>query len=490
MPSSLEPPYVLTIDAGTSSVRALLFDRRARPVPGVEGRRVYRVRATPDGGAELDAEELRDRVEHAIDDALLQAGPDAAKIAAVACCTFWHSLVAVGEDESPLTPVFTWADTRSNTVSMLRELLDEEAIHERTGCVFHPSYWPARLLWLYRNDEALFYRVERWMSFGEYLHLRLFGRAVASVSMASATGLLDIRSGAWDEEVLEAVSVRSGQLWPLGEEPLRGLRVAYGKRWPALRDVPWFPPVGDGACNSLGSGCMTAERVALMVGTSGATRVVHRASRAAAPEGLFCYRQGRDRYVVGGALSEGGNLVEWIRETFRVDPVAAEREVAAMPPDGHGLTFLPFIAGERAPGWAGDARAAIAGIGLSTRPLDVLRAGLEAVALRFAIIHERLAAAVPEAREVVATGGALLRSPSWMQIMADALGRVVIASAEPEASSRGAALLALEGLGLVPRIEDLPAALGAAFAPDAARHDAYRGALDRQRWLYDLLVRS
>src|SRR5205807_5529869 len=127
----------------------------------------------------------------------------------------------------------------------------------------------------------------------------------------------------------------------------------------------------------------------------------------------------------------------------------AEHELAALEPDSHGLSVLPLWGGERSPGWADNARGAIVGLRLHTRPVEILRACLEAVALRFGELDRILLEAMPSGREVVATGGALLHSPTWLQIMADVLGRPVLASAEPEASSRGASLLALETLGLL-----------------------------------------
>lgn len=470
---------VLALDVGTSSMRASLYDREARALPGAEARRAYSVRTTPDGGADFDAEALLGRVGEAIDEALGRA-PSA--VAAVACCTFWHSLVGVDREGAPVTPVYTWGDTRAEPfVAKLRGRLDEKAYHARTGAFFHPLFHPAKYLWLGAD------RAARWMSFGEFLYLRLFGRALATISMASGTGMLDVQACRYDGEALDASGVREEQLSPLGDATdfFRGLRDPHAKRWPALRDVPWMPPVGDGACNNIGSGCTTPDRMALMVGTSGAMRVVREADRVEIPWGLWCYRVDRRRVVLGGALNDGGNLVEWCRNTLRLgDPEAVERELAAMEPDAHGLTFLPFLAGERSTGWAAHARAAIAGLRLNSKPVEILRAGMEAVALRFARIHESLG----PVREIVASGGALLRSPAWIRMLADALGRPILPSEEPEASSRGAALLALEALGIVKRLEDLPSAVGPAVVPDPARHAKYLAALERQQNLYGKLV--
>jgi gluconokinase len=247
--------------------------------------------------------------------------------------------------------------------------------------------------------------------------------------------------------------------------------------------------VGDGACNNLGSGCATPDRIAVMVGTSGAMRAVCATDRIDIPWGLWCYRADRRRVVLGGALNDGGNLVEWCRRTLQLGPPEeVERQIAAMAPDSHGLTLLPFLAGERSPGWQAHARASIAGLSLDTKPAQILRAGLEAVALRFELIRGILCEAFPQAKEIVASGGALRESPAWVQILADAMGRPILPSAEPEASARGAALLTLEALGMIPRLEDLPAAFGPPVPSDPGRHAAYGRALARQKDHYAKLV--
>ena len=165
----------------------------------------------------------------------------------------------------------------------------------------------------------------------------------------------------------------------------------------------------------------------------------------------------RQRALFGGALSNGGNLFEWMSHTLRLDAdPAVEAALRALPPDGHGLTMLPFFAGERSPGWNSNARAAIIGLSLATPRSKSCRPGLEAVAYRFALIYRGLVAQVPAAQRFVASGGGLLHSPAWMQIMADVLGHPVTASTVDEASSRGNVLLALEALGVIPRAGALP----------------------------------
>jgi gluconokinase len=223
-----------------------------------------------------------------------------------------------------------------------------------------------------------------------------------------------------------------------------------------------------------------------MVGTSGAMRVLWKADSVEIPDGPWCYRADEKRFVMGGALSDGGNLVEWLRNTLRL-PEETEKLLAGMEPDSHGLTFLPLLAGERGPGWADEANGTIAGLSMSNTPVEILRAAMEAVALRFALIAEIIEAASPGEKEVVATGGGLLHSPTWIGIMADALGRPVTTSGIEEASSRGAALLALERLGEL-EIEGAGAPLGETFEPDPGRHEISREALARQRRLYEAVL--
>jgi gluconokinase len=463
-------------------------------VEGLEAHQIYEFRTTADGGVEVNADMLLDLVVNTVDEVLHRTGKLSAKIAAVAVSTFWHNLLGVDSQNRAITPVYSWADTRSaSAAEELRQRLDENELHARTGCVLHPSYLPAKLFWLHQSLPEVFRGAARWMSFGEYFYLKVFGRTVCSLSMASGTGLLDQNRCEWDSELLQVLPIRVDQLSPLGDldSPLTELTPPYSRRWPSLSRVPWLPALGDGACSNVGSGCCTRERLAIMVGTSGAMRVLWKAREVKIPQGLWCYRADRRRFVMGGALSNGGLLYEWMNQTLRLDedPEVIERQLSQMEPDKHGLTVLPFLAGERSTGWNPNARAAIVGLSLHHRPIDVLRASLESVAYRFAKIANLLTQVVPGAREIVASGGALLKSPTWTQMMADVLGQPVVASQATEASSRGAALLALETLGAVRSIEEAPALLGEKFLPQIERYRRYREAMKRQDELYDLLIK-
>jgi gluconokinase len=490
-PAEAQDPLVLALDVGTSSARAIAYDALGRTVEEAQARIPYEMEITPDGGVEIDANRLLALTSASIDALLRDASRLRGRLCGVACSTFWHSLVGVSGEDEALTPVYSWNDTRSrDDAAALAERLGAERVHSLTGCLPHASYWPAKLLWLRRTEPALFERVARWMSFGEYLYLRLFGRTLCSVSMASGTGLFDPNACAWAAELLAAGGIATSQLSPLAadEQALRGLASAYAVRWPALAELPWLPAVGDGACSNVGSGCITRESANLMVGTSGAMRVCWPADRVRIPRGLWCYRANRRYVLLGGALSNAGDVYAWCTHNLRLEPAEVEAQLAALEPDGHGLTVLPFFSGERSTGWADHARATVTGMTLSTRSTEILRAALEAVAYRFAAIYERLREEIPDAARVVASGGGILHSPAWTQMMADVLGVPVIASAVPEASSRGAALLALESLGHLRDLGTVPAPSGTAHEPEKSLHELYSRGRARQELLYDLLI--
>lgn len=490
----LKAPFVLALDVGTTSTRALLFDARGSAVPGVVSQIKYGLTTSHEGEVSVDAATLLDAVERTIDEALKMAGLRAKQIKAVATDTFWHSLLGVDNANQPLTPVITWEDTRSQGAALeLREKLDELAIHQRTGARFHACYWTAKLRWLAEERNDIFARTAQWISFGEYLHRCFLGQSVCSLSMASATGLLRTREQRWDEELLRALGVQPQTLPRLGDvgDGIQGMKEEYKQRWPELQDAIWFPALGDGATANIGSGCATVDRWALTIGTSAAARVIVPCGEIVPPDGLWLYLVDAKRAVLGGALSEGGNLLAWLAQMFKVASMDdIEVMVASVKPDEHGLTILPFIGGERSVGWHAEARMTISGISLHTSQAMLLRASMEALAYRLLAVYERLQGALKlrETPEVVGSGGTLLNSGALRQIIADAWGVTLYSSHVHEASARGAALLALEALGVIANAADVPSSAAQATYPDEVRGKIYRGAAQRQQDLYRKLL--
>lgn len=494
--ANADAPLVLALDIGTSSVRALLFDRAGRMIEESEAQHRYQITTTPDGGAEAPAEMVFHLLVRCLDDVLQTVSSRANEIAAVGASCFWHSLLGLDESGSPITPVFYWGDTRSvHQVDLLRTEVNVKEMHARTGCPLHTNFWPAKLRWLSDHDPATFGRVAHWCSFAEYAWGRLQGsdNPGISIAMASGTGMLDIHRLTWDEPTLVISGVTRQQLSPLidFDTPHVGLAPDYAERWPILAAIPWFPAIGDGACANIGGGAKQPDRLALTIGTSGAVRMVTTRVDHPLPGGLWMYRLDRDHGILGGGLSNGGNVPSFLRDLLGRDYTSeAWHTVGSMAPDAHGLTVLPFFAGERAPSWNAHANGVIAGLTLATEPAHILRAAMEAVAYRCALVYRQLAPFADDPHEIVAGGAAILNSPDWLQIIADVLNHELLAPApDEEASARGAAVATLIAIGQIAGFDAAPDPVENAetYRPDRSRHQTYRAALDRHVRLESLL---
>ncbi len=479
---------VLTIDIGTSSLRVLAYDRTAHRIAQVEGRRAVTVTSDATGAAEVDTTQLLSDMVACIDDVIMQLGARAHDIVAVGMATMATTMVGLDATGQPVGPLRTYADTRSDDASQaLRAEYAETAVHARTGCLIRPNYWPARLRWLRTAMPAEWQSATHWVPIGGYVAYYFTGALRVTPSEAAWTGLCHRESLQWDAVWLQQLDVHAAMFAQIVDVdvPLPSLSAAWATRWPALAGVPWYGAMGDGAAANVGSGCVDERFLALTVGTTGAMRIALPGTPMP-PAGLWCYRIDRQTALVGGATSEGGNVFQWMSETLRIDGDDAfiQERLGQYRADTHGLTILPLFAGERSPGWAGDAKATIHGLHLGTSPFDLLRASLESIALRFGQIAARL----PVTGQVIASGGALEHSPVWMQICADVLGRPVYASGVDEATARGVAFVALRSLGIIKSLAALPTTPSICYLPDDASHLAYRRAGERQRLLYERLI--
>lgn len=486
--------FILALDIGTSSVRAALYDLEGNVLPKTMVKNERQLTATEDGGAEINALEALKQIEQAIDDVLKKSSKINGEITHVAASSFWHSLVGVDERGKPTTKVFGWADTRSrNYVEVLRKKFDESKAHNRTGARFHSSFWTAKLLWLKKDFPKIFATTDKWLSFSDFVALKFFGEAVTSVSMASATGIFDIRLNDWDAELIKFLKIKKENLSKIVEKDSQTFQLnsKYQKRWGKLKNAKWFTAIGDGAANNIGAGCVKKEKAALMIGTSGAMRV---AFRGAVPKqisnGLWCYRIDRKRIITGGALSDGGGLYRWLKDNLRLNENddAIENEIKKRTPDEHDLTFLPFLAGERSTGYHETAHGAILGLKSATDTIDIVQSALESIAYRFAEIFDQLNG-ICKIKEIIASGGALRESPVWTQIISDVLGQKMFLPDTREASSRGAVLLALETIGKIESIEKQETPKGRKFDFNKKRNAIYRKARARHEKFYELLCK-
>jgi gluconokinase len=474
----------LIVDIGSSSVRALLVDDAAQPIPGAVVTQRIVFETALDGTSEIDAHALREHVESALD-SVLQL-PAARDIRALGMATFAGNLLGVDASGQPVTPIITYADTRAQKdADLLRESIDAEAARQRTGCPVHAAYHPARLHWLARTQPERFARVDGWLDAATWLYERWFGVRRCSYSIAAWNGLLDAHRLAWDETWLSQLGVRHDQLPALADfsMPCTGLSGDDAARWPALRDVPFFLAIGDGAAANIGMGACDPQTAALTLGTTGAIRIVQQTAEpiAPVPRGLWRYRVDASHLLMGGATSEGGSVRAWIRSLFpTLDLAEAEAAIAQRDADAHGLTFLPLLTGERSPGWQDDASGTLHGLRLSTSPVDVLQAALEGVALRLALVADQLPL---RPQRIHAGGGALQSSPLWTQIVCDALHQPLHLIDDEQPTARGVAVMLRQALDGIPW-EASPPSTGQVVAPRPSQSARLRAARERQSELY------
>jgi gluconokinase len=433
---------VVALDLGTSSVRALLLDDGGVAVPGALARRPTRMELADDGKAELDPDLVVAAVGECLDELAGRDLLQAVGHVAVSCA--WHSLIALDRGGHRLTGALTWADTRAASMTgRVSAHVDPDRLQATTGARPHPLYWTVRLPWL---AAELTPAPASYLGLAEYVTGALLGDRSASASMASGTGLLDLAAVAWAGEALELAGVDEAALPALAGPGWRGrLTPAGARRWPALAEAVWHPVTGDGAASNVGAGCLTPDRVAINLGTSAAIRAVHRPGEAGPlhPD-LWRYLVDERRQVTGAAFSGAGNLYAWLHSVLALpEGDRAEAALAKVPPGARGVAVLPYHAGARPPLELAAGSGVIAGMSLATTGVEILAATLEAICFRLAAGLDALAPTLPGEPEVVASGGAIVASPWWQQTLADVLGRPVRLVDEPEASARGAALLAL-----------------------------------------------
>lgn len=475
-------PLVLALDIGSTASRGGIYDAAGRPVRGRRHKVPHQFTTAADGTSEIDPDqvvrEVEEILDHLADPALT------GRIAAVGLDTFASSLVGVGADGRAVTGCATYADARDAVqAAALRAELDEAEVHDLTGCRIHTSYLPARLRWLREDEPDAFAGARRWVSLGEYVHERLLGVSAVGTSTAAWSGLLDRRTGQWAPRMLEAAGVEADQLGEI-RDPDRPLTVGddVARRWPALAGAAWAPVITDGFASNVGTGATDERTLAVAAATSGAVRVLLPELPTDIPTGLWCYRVSAGRWLLGGALNDVGRVATWAETTLQLPGGLADAVTG--PPTAATPLVLPYLTGERAPGWAVGARAVVADLTASAGPAEVARGAMEGVALAYRRVTDELGAA--GVTRVVASGRVSQDLPAWLQVLADALEVPVEHVTMKRTTLHGTALVALEHAA--PGVERAPAEVGGTYRPEPGHADHYRRRGARFDELYRALI--
>lgn len=492
MATSWTAGAVIGVDIGTTSTKSVVYDAGGGALASHSI--AYPLQQPTPGHAEQDPDEILRAALGTLREVTASVG---APVAGLSFSTAMHSLIGLDAEGMPLTPSVTWADSRaSRQAERIRASAGGLALHRRTGTPIHPMSPLVKLVWFHEQEPGLCERIVHWVGIKDYVLLRLCGTLVTDHSTASATGLLSLSELAWDVEALHIASITADQLPELVSTTtvLGGITRAAANETGLASDIPVVVGAGDGPLANLGLGAVRPGVAACSIGTSGALRVMVDRPAIDPLGGVFCYALTEDRWAVGGAINNGGIVLDWAADALAPDlpepSVEALLGLAAAAPTGSGgLVMLPYLLSERAPHWSSLPRGAYVGLTREHRRGHLVRAALEGVCQQLSLVLQSMRAAGIDVDEMRATGG-FARSALWRQMLADSLGMPVHFPAGHEGSSFGAALLGMQALGLIDSI-DIAADLVhivETVRPDAAAAATYASLLPVFAELYEALV--
>ncbi len=489
-----QPGCAIGADIGTTTVKAIAFD--------AAGREIARAGATlalahdEDGAAEQDPFVVAATVTQVVDQAASEAQGRGFKIERVGLSSAMHSLLPVGADDRPLMNAMTWMDTRAREEARtLWDSAEGRDLYARTGTPIHAMAPLPKLLWLRRARPQTFADAARFVSLKEWVWRQWFGEWSVDASIASATGLYNLREGAWDRGALALAGISANRLSTIVPTTTvnTGVRGAWSAQSGIDATVAFSIGASDGALANLGVGALHHDQMVMTIGTSCAVRAGSSRPVTDPATRSFCYVLDHDRYVVGGASNSGGIMLDWLYHNLlsgkatrdasdAVDAAAfleLMRRAEHARPDAD-LICLPYVAGERAPLWDASARAACIGLRLEHTAADVMRAAVEGVIMNAYWIATGLFGALGQPGRILASGKAL--EPEWIRrLAADVFGIPVFYRGAVDASVVGAVTLAeiATGLRAWDDAAQGPAANEAAVAPSGS--DFYQRKYERFR---------
>jgi gluconokinase len=442
-------PTIVGIDIGTTSAKAGAFDADGTETGATEV--AYPLLEPEPGWAVQEPAVVVDAVVAATRDAIAAARAAGLKVAGLSFSTALHSLVALDAGDVPITDIATWADQRA-AAQAERLRAERPHLHGATGTPLHPMSPLTKLVWFREEAPEVFARAARWVGVKELVVHRLTGEWLTDHSTASATGLLALGTLDYEPEALEVADVTAAQL-PAVAPTKHTMSLSAAGREALGCDLPLVLGAGDGPLANLGVGAVKPGVAACSIGTSGALRLMVERPVTDRHGRVFCYALTEDRWVVGGAINNGGVVLQWAGDALAPDlgehDEAGLMAIAAQaPPGSEGLVMLPYLLSERAPHWSTLARGAYVGLTRAHRREHLVRAAIEGVCQQLALVLASLRDAGNDVREIRATGG-FARSELWRQILCDALGQPVGFPEGHQGSGFGAALLGMEALGLV-----------------------------------------
>lgn len=456
---------ILVLESSTTSAKAMLYDPLRGAVDTVSRPYSQAASQVNEVGAQ-DADQI-----FAQTAALGKEICQNRNIDLIATAGTWHTLLVTDENIRPLTPAFTWAYGGATEVADALRGQDDfcQAFYQRTGCMVHAIYPAFKLLMLKKLGFSL--SGKRLCSQSSYNVYQLTGKAVTSHSSSSGSGLLNVHSRAWDQETLRLIGIEEGQLFTLTSyhDPL-----ALSPRGAKVLGLPEGTPVivnyPDGALNQVGAGALKPGKMTFSVGTSGALRLSAAAPHLPEKPSTWCYMS-PDAWLIGAATSGACNCLDWYMSFFGGSLRYADLEDQNTDHENAPL-FLPFLFGERCPGWHDAWTGGFSGIRPGHTPKEFYHSIQEGILFNLYQCYQLLCQLGGSPEQIHLSGG-ILNSPKWMQMCADIFGREMLYSDISNVSMIGAAVLGMKVLGFLDSIEDHQQKGCEVLVPDPSMHQLY-----------------
>lgn len=470
--------YFLGIDIGTTHTKAVIITKEGKLL--FEAKEGYELLRPQPGYEEQDVHVIMNAVNTVINKAYA-ALDNRNSIVAASFSAAMHSILPVDADGNPLYNAITWADTRSKQeANEISCRLDADTLYANTRIPIHPMSPLCKIAWFRNNRPDMFAETVKFVSIKEYVFHQLFGKYIVDYSIAAATGLFNLRTKNWDPLALQIAGIDADRLsLPVSTMHAETGAIAFaGNRYP----ISFIAGASDGCLANLGSGAVSHGDTALTIGTSGAVRMTVNESKITKNnERLFIYPLADDIVVSGGAINNGGIVLKWLAELFEVadDPSRTSYEaVLAMAeqaePGADSLLFLPYLLGERAPVWDADAKGVFVGLTMKHKKQQIIRSAIEGICFTLHQLINKLESAYGPVREINVSGG-FVRSPFWVQLIADITGKKLKATELADASAMGAAYLAMYANGCLKQLADAKQFIPVSkvFEPVSSNHKVY-----------------
>ena len=430
--------YVLALEASTTSAKAMLYHRDT-------GETIVKTRHYPPmNSVEQDPSIVYDALCEASRDLMAQHSDK--EVGIVVIGGTWHSVMLLDDDFWPTTPCYAWNFTGASSIAQGHRT-DSQYIdnyYRKTGGIPNASFPFFKLQYLASKGHKLWR--SRIMGQGTFIFYRLTGEFASSESMASGTGLLDITSRAYDPAHLEVLGISEDNLprvvpW----DEAAPLSASGSKRIGVPEGTPVLPAEPDGSLNQVGSGGMEPGVMSMSVGTSGALRLSSNEPKLDPRHNVWCYL-GAENWLSGAATSGGTNVLDWYKEQHLPEGLSYKEMEKGITPDIDSPVFLPFVFGERSPGWDDTRRGGFVGLEPHHGWKHMVAAIREGALFNLKQSFQALMRINDEPEQIILSGG-ILHSPKWTQMAADILGRTLLPTEEAQNSLIGAALLGAQALG-------------------------------------------